>query len=222
MKKFFQKFIKNKKDWYTLPNILVYFRFLLIPVFCIVYFTDIRFNDTRISNYIAAGVFFLAAFTDFLDGFIARKFNLVTELGKAIDPLADKFMQFAIAVCLSITYYQYWTFFIMIALFVVKEMTLFFTNIVLFKQKKKIDGAKWYGKVSTFVFFMSMGALLVIPDLNSYPAVVYSLTIVSLFFLLIAFIGYVNLFIKLYHSKETNVVDYSLINDHSDGQEEKN
>ncbi len=219
MKKFFQKIIQNKKDWYTIPNILVYFRFLLIPAFCIVYFQCIIINDLHIEHFIAAGVLFLAAFTDFLDGLIARKCNMVTELGKAIDPLADKLMQFAIAVCLSITYYQYWTFFIMLGVFIVKEVTLFFTDIYLFNENKKINGAKWYGKVSTFVFFVAMGSLLLIPNLDNYPVVIYILTSVATFFLLVAYIGYIMLTVKIHRSNETNVVDYSKVKKEESSEE---
>jgi len=215
MKRFFQKFIRNKKDWYSIPNILVYFRMLLVPVFCIIYFQKIEVNGVEIQQYIAAGVFFLAAFTDFLDGQIARRCNMVTDLGKGIDPLADKLMQFAIAVCLSITYHSFWTFFVMLGVFVVKELTLLITDIILFNHKKKIDGAKWYGKIATCIFFIAMGSLLLIPDLTSHPEVVYSLTSVTTFFLLIAFIGYVMLFVKIYRSPETNVVDYSKVNQDS-------
>jgi len=154
IKEFFEKFIKDKKDIYTIPNILVYFRFLLVIVFIVIYFLPISVEDILINHYICAGIVLLAGFTDFLDGQIARRFNMVTELGKAIDPLADKLMQFAIALCLLITYFHIWTFILMLTIFVIKEITLLIFDIVLFKKEKKLDGAKFFGKVSTFVFYV--------------------------------------------------------------------
>ena len=134
IKEFFEKFIKDKKDIYTIPNILVYFRFLLVIVFIVIYFLPISVEDILINHYICAGIVLLAGFTDFLDGQIARRFNMVTELGKAIDPLADKLMQFAIALCLLITYFHIWTFILMLTIFAIKEITLLIYRIIIRKK----------------------------------------------------------------------------------------
>ena len=201
IKEFFGKFIKDKKDIYTIPNILVYFRFLLVIVFIVIYFLPISVKDILINHYICAGIDLLAGFTDFLDGQIARRFNMVTELGKAIDPLADKLMQFAIALCLLITYFHIWTFILMLTIFVIKEITLLIFDIVLFKKEKKLDGAKFFGKVSTFVFYVAMGFLLLLPSTVSFwSTAVYIATSVSSFFLLLSYILYFPVLIKLYRS----------------------
>ena len=88
----------TKKEIFSIPNILCYFRILLIPVFMISY---INAKETR-GYYFAAFIVLLSGLTDFADGFIARHFNMVTELGKAIDPVADKLSQAAIVISLMI------------------------------------------------------------------------------------------------------------------------
>lgn len=203
MKKFFSKFITKPSDIWSIPNLLVYFRFLLVIVFVVIYFTPIKFGDDEIQRYIASSIVLLAGFTDFLDGQIARRCNMVTELGKALDPTADKLMQLAIAICLSITYHGYPTFFIMLAIFIAKEFTLLVFNIILFSKGKKLKGAMWFGKVSTFVFYVAMGVLLLLPDINDIA--IYTTTIVTTVFLSISYICYFPVLIKLWKSPIQNV-----------------
>lgn len=88
------------KEIFTIPNLMSYFRILLIPVFCAVYLTASNTKD----YYIAAGILLVSSLTDLFDGRIARRFHMVTELGKALDPIADKLTHAALAVCLAVRY----------------------------------------------------------------------------------------------------------------------
>ena len=83
----------NKKDLFTIPNLMGYFRILLIPVFCYFYIK-------KQAYLLAAGIVLISSLTDLFDGYIARRFNMVTELGKALDPVADKLTHAALALCL--------------------------------------------------------------------------------------------------------------------------
>lgn len=206
MLKFLKKFITKPSDLWTVPNLLVYFRFILVGVFFVLYFTPISAGGDLINHYLAAGIVLLAGFTDFLDGQIARKFNKITELGKVIDPLADKLMQFAVAISLAITYYQYWIFFVMLGIFIVKEVTMLIFDIVLFRQGKKLNGAMWFGKLSTAVFYVVMGILLIF---NLEDVVIYITISIATVFLFIAFVLYFPVFIRmLKESKpEKNLTD---------------
>lgn len=81
----------------NLPNKLTIIRLLLIPVFVALYFVEFTGHV-----FVALGIFVLACLTDFLDGYIARKYNLVTDLGKFLDPIADKVLVMAALVLLCI------------------------------------------------------------------------------------------------------------------------
>ena len=90
----------TKREIWSIPNIMGYFRILLIPIFVYLYFTAETAND----YYVVAGIVLISTITDFLDGFIARKFKMVTNLGKFIDPVADKLTHAALVICLASQY----------------------------------------------------------------------------------------------------------------------
>ena len=78
--------MKNKENLFNIPNCLCYFRILLIPIFLYVYFG----SEFEYHFIVAAFVLVLSGISDFLDGFIARKYDMITELGKLIDPWGGK------------------------------------------------------------------------------------------------------------------------------------
>lgn len=181
----------SRKDLYSIPNILCYIRFLLIPVFVVTY---IRASDPK--GYIqAATVVFLSGLTDFLDGFIARKFNMITELGKLIDPLADKLTQASLIFVLVVK--VRWMFLLLI-LFVIMQLFLLVAGLVMLKKGTKLNGAKWFGKVSTTVFYATMLGLVAIPTLSQ--KVTNGLLLVCGAFLLLSFLMYINEYVLMYHS----------------------
>jgi len=92
------KFKFEVKDLFKLPNILCYIRIALVPLFVYLYFTA----EEPVDYYVATLVVMLSGITDFLDGQIARRCNMITDLGKIIDPAADKLMQLAMLVTLAI------------------------------------------------------------------------------------------------------------------------
>ena len=92
--------MKNKENLFNIPNCLCYFRILLIPIFLYVYFG----SEFEYHFIVAAFVLVLSGISDFLDGFIARKYDMVTDFGKLIDPIADKLTQFTIAITLLFNY----------------------------------------------------------------------------------------------------------------------
>lgn len=182
----------TKKEIFSIPNILTYIRMLLIPVFVYLFIHAGEYKD----YYLVGLIIFLSGLTDLFDGFIARKFNQITELGKMIDPLADKLTQLAIVLCLLFRYPYMW---ILVTFFVIKELFLGINGLILLKQGKKLDGAKWFGKLSTAVFYIAMGILITFPRLD--PAITMSLMIVTGLFLFISFLMYIPEFIKLYRKK---------------------
>lgn len=142
----------NKKDIFTLPNIIGYVRILLIPVFCWLYIHA----ETEQDYLWATGVVLFSSFTDLFDGMIARKFHQVTELGKVLDPVADKLTHGALAICLATRYPLMWA---LLALMVVKEGYMGLMGLHFLKQGKMLDGAMWFGKVCTATLFVGLFCL---------------------------------------------------------------
>lgn len=138
-----------------LPNILTIIRFLLIPV--IVLFA---LNN----NYIAAIVVLtISGITDILDGYIARRFNLISDFGKLMDPFADKATQLTILVVLSIK--EIIPFWIMIVV-LLKEVLMIAGASFLYG-KELVVSSKWYGKLATVLFYVAIVCSLFILYWNS-------------------------------------------------------
>ena len=133
----------------NIPNIMTICRFILIPFFFWAYTTD---------NFLTAAIlFFVAGVTDVLDGMIARKFNMTTDLGKIIDPLADKLMQMCAVVLLAIEFKPLlW----LLAVLCAKEVLQIIGGFKLIKDKKEIMPSKWYGKLNTAIIFVFLSLLI--------------------------------------------------------------
>lgn len=179
----------SKKDLVKIPNILCYIRFLLIPVFVVLY---IKASNSK-EYLFAAMVVLLSGLTDFLDGFIARKFQMVTELGKIIDPLADKLTQASLIFIMVVKIK--WMFLLLI-LFVIMQLFLLTAGLVMLQRGAKLNGAKWFGKVSTTVFYAVMLVLISFPVLSA--STTNLLLLICGGFLLLSFLLYIKEYIKMY------------------------
>lgn len=176
-----------KKEILTIPNLLSIFRLLLIPVYVVIYL-----NATEPMHYTIAGLILaVSCLTDLIDGKIARKFNMITTVGKFLDPLADKATQFTLAVCLAIKQPVLW---IIAGLLFVKEWFQFIIGIIFFRKGKMLKGALMSGKISTTVLFLSLILLVLIPDLSS--TAVFWFTMVDCAVLLVAFVDYARTYAK--------------------------
>ncbi|NLZ45805.1 MAG: CDP-alcohol phosphatidyltransferase family protein, partial [Clostridiales bacterium] len=145
----------SKKELLSIPNIMGYFRILLIPFFCYFYISG-EWN-------VAAIILIISTITDFLDGQIARRCNMITNFGKILDPVADKFTHFAIALCLA---FRYKLMAVLLILMVVKESYMAIMGIRSLRKDNKLSGAKWFGKVSTAVLFISLAYLVIFTDIS--------------------------------------------------------
>lgn len=178
----------SKKDLYTVPNLLTYFRLLLVPVFCIVYL-----KSTTLAGHIWAIVVVLASgLSDVLDGIIARKTGQVTDLGKIIDPVADKAMQFAMLFCVV---FKYHLVLILLIIYAVKELISLCFSSYLFAHDKNIGGAQWYGKLCTVILYIVMFIFIVVPNVEQPASSI--LIACSAAFMLLSFIMYMQAYIKM-------------------------
>ena len=201
----FKKYFR-KDEVFLIPNILCYLRIILIIVFLCLYLNPFSIAGNDLANvYFAAAVMVLAAYTDFLDGLIARKFNQVSQLGKIIDPIADKFLQLSVGIGICYTLYNFPIVFVMLGFFILKEFIMFVQNIILAQHNKAFGAARWYGKVSTCVFYIILCVLLVASPfvIHAYgesqitSIIINSLCSIVLVALLFASIMYNILFVNL-------------------------
>ncbi|MCR1899616.1 CDP-alcohol phosphatidyltransferase family protein [Irregularibacter muris] len=181
----------NHKEWFTIPNILSCARIILIPIFISSYIHAMKSGD----YYIPGMIIILSGLTDLLDGLIARKFNQITELGKVLDPIADKLTQGAIVFTLMFRYRKMW---ILVALFMIKELSMAINSFILFRRGKKLDGSLWFGKLSTTVFYATMTVLIIFPRISL--ATTHLLMGITGIFLLLSFVMYTKVFLNMHHS----------------------
>lgn len=143
----------------NLPNVLSLIRLCLVPVFVVVFFRTRP--DTR---WCAAAIYLAAFLTDVADGWIARHFNLVTRLGRVLDPVADKLMTFAVIVCIVIDgIVPAWA----AAVFFGKEILMALGGVILLRCTGDVIASNWLGKLSTGVFFVVCAALVLFPAIPS-------------------------------------------------------
>lgn len=183
------------KEIFNVPNILCYIRIALIPIFVMTYIYASGPKD----YYFSAFIILISGITDFADGFIARKYHMITELGKAIDPIADKLTQAAIVMSLM---FRFEGMVILTIILLIKELFMFFCGLLLLRQNKKLDGAKWFGKVSTAVFYALMFVLIAVPTLPL--GIVNFFMIIISFFLLLSFTLYTQVFIQMFRESKAS------------------
>ena len=168
----------------NLPNILTIIRVIIVPFMA--YFL-INENFT-----IAILLYVLASATDVLDGFIARKFNQITDLGKFLDPLADKLLQFSALVGLWIVnLIPLW----IVIIFFITEISMGLGAIKLLT-KHVIIQSKWFGKLSTIFFFLAIIASMLSSKITILANYIIPLFILALMSLLFAFIMYLSSYIQ--------------------------
>ncbi|HCY52531.1 MAG TPA: CDP-diacylglycerol--glycerol-3-phosphate 3-phosphatidyltransferase [Kandleria vitulina] len=137
-----------RKEFFSVPNILTYLRILLIPFFLYAYY----YVDNGTIRFYSMIILFISAITDFLDGFIARRYKQITSIGKLLDPIADKLYELVLALVLMKDYplFKYILF-----LFIAENAMLLGFGFYIFKKKGvHLDGAHLPGKIATALFFI--------------------------------------------------------------------
>lgn len=140
------------------PNALTFLRLMMVPVFAVLFFSPIENN-----HIYALIIFLMAGVTDFLDGFIARKYHVVSVVGIVLDPLADKLMLLTALVCLA-AYGSMPAWVLVIVL--INESILIIAGInMYFRKKKSVIPANKYGKTATVLFSLAVFLMIVLPGL---------------------------------------------------------
>ena len=167
-----------KKKIITIPNILSTVRLAMIPfmlwAYCVLE-----------SPVITAILVVLSGLTDVVDGFIARRFNMISDLGKALDPVADKLTQIAILFCLVT---RFPLILLPLILIIVKEISSGVLRAIILHKAKEVEGAVWHGKVNTVILYTVMFIHIVWYNI---PAVVSTVCIlVSTAMMMLSFVLY--------------------------------
>ena len=156
MKDFFRKiFNKIKEEFFTIPNLLSILRILLIPV--IVYLYCVKQDNLWTLILVA-----FSTLTDIVDGFIARRFNMITDFGKFIDPVADKATQLTVLICLVTRFPLMLLPFLVL---LVKEIGSLCFRLVIYKKTEVVEGSHWHGKVSTGIVIIVIAIHLIWPNI---------------------------------------------------------
>lgn len=163
-----EKWDFKPSDIYTIPNIITYLRFILIVPFAY-YFLD--------EKYIPAAVCIgISGLTDCFDGFIARKLNQVTSLGKILDPIADKLTLLVVVVCMVM--------FVPILLpilviLLIKDVIMLLGGTDLINKGLYPPAAKWYGKVGTILFYITVCIIVFLKAVFDYENIALDITLLS-------------------------------------------
>lgn len=146
---------RNKDEILTIPNGLSFLRLLLIPLIVWLYCGEKEYGVTTV-------VIAVSSLTDIIDGKIARKFNMVSDVGKVLDPIADKLTQAALVICLLSRYPWMGA---LLILFIIKESLMLLWGYLALRYTHTVNSAKWYGKLSTAALYAVMMILILFMDI---------------------------------------------------------
>ena len=182
----------------NIPNILSIIRICLVFVFIALFFSG---------NIIAALIVFLVAgATDIIDGYLARRNNWITNLGKILDPVADKLMQCTVLVCLCIgEYIPIW----FAIVFFLKELCTLIMGFIVIKRRSVTVVSKWYGKFTVCLFYATIALSILFKDFFvSHTLLGILMYIPAGFFAIFSFAAYVRHYAWLKHEavKKGNLI----------------
>ena len=137
------------KSKMNLPNKLSLFRIFMVPVFLVCFAVPLPISENAM-RIITAVIFAITSLTDMIDGKIARKYNLITDFGKFIDPLADKFMVFGALIAILVSRPDIAPIFVWVAaVIMLRELAVTSLRLVVASSAGKVVAASWWGKVKT-------------------------------------------------------------------------
>ena len=184
---------KRIRENLTIPNAITLLRIFLIPVFVYYYVTE---------QFVIALLFLgLSGLSDVVDGFIARRFNMISPAGKIFDPIADKLTSATVALCLG---FRHNILLVLAGIFTFKEILSLIGTIILFRKKKRPSQARWWGKMATAILYSDM-LLAILSDL--FPdiireSVIVAVTTFAIVCTVFAFINYLKLFFTILNDDE--------------------
>lgn len=185
---------------FNIPNTLTVFRIILIPFFCVFFLMGSDY-------YPYAGLMLvLSGLSDMFDGFFARKLHQETELGKILDPIADKLTLAAVVICMWYVYHGRFPWLsLALGIMLLKEVCMAVGGMVIVSKGKKLVKAKWWGKIATVGFYTCMiliVALNIFMESDKLTVIVPALAFFAAFLMLFALIMYFRMALKIVHGEE--------------------
>ena len=171
----------------NIPNLITIFRIFLIPIFLIV------FHSNMVNNILYGGlIFILAGISDVLDGYFARRYNQTTKLGTFLDPFADKLMSFAVLI--SFTMEGLIPMWILVPILIKEALMITAGLTMYFRKDRRVIPSNLYGKFGTVLLYVSIMAIV----FHLPQGIIRLFLIATLLANVIAFYNY----LKIYLSKE--------------------
>lgn len=182
--------VLRKEQLLTIPNLLSVVRLALIPLILWLYCAKEAYT-------LAVVVILLSGLTDVVDGWIARRFHMVSDFGKILDPVADKLTQLAVLICLTV---KHRLMLLLIVLFVVAECVKLLLGYLTIRRKDSVNSAQWHGKLNTVVLYVSMILLILFPGMSDWAA--NGLILLCALVMLFSFVRYVLFYRRLLRKEE--------------------
>ena len=181
-----------------IPNILSCFRIMLTGVFVYLFFNN--YPDNIIA---AMMVFLLAGATDVVDGYLARRYKWITNLGKVLDPLADKLMQCTVLVCMLIkSLIPAW----LVIPFIIKELLILSGGLFMIKKRDVVAVSNVFGKATVVFFYAAVVFCITARDfLADNPVLLCVVCALVLFVAMSALVNYVISYFKTLKKQKNNV-----------------
>ncbi len=172
-----------------IPNLISCFRILLVP-FYVLFFFGILGNEERNSYFIAGTIFILAGVSDAIDGFLARHFHWVSNIGKLLDPFADKLLEVVVTVCLAIEFGG--PFVTLSAIIIAKEIIMMVGAYLIMTKNNVYVSSVWCGKLATIVWYLLICVCHLFPNVARGDMLLANMLCIFLIFVMImAFVIYV-------------------------------
>ena len=181
-----------------IPNILSCFRILLTGVFVYLFFNN--YPDNIIAAMI---IFLLAGATDVVDGFLARRFKWITDLGKVLDPIADKLMQCTVLICMMIkSLIPVW----LVIPFILKELLILSGGLFMIKKRDVVAVRNIFGKSTVLFFYEAIVFCITARDfLAKNPTILYATCALVLLVAMSALVNYIVSYFKTLKKQKINV-----------------
>lgn len=173
-----------KKD--NIPNLISSFRILIVPLYILLFF---RVIPTDRPLTVSGILFIVAGLSDALDGFLARRNRWISDIGKLLDPLADKLLEIAVVISIAIRFGG--PFVILAAIIITKEAIMIIGAYLIMSKSKVYVSSVWCGKLATLVWYVLICSVHFLEATSESMTFCNILCIILILVMVMAFVGYV-------------------------------